>query len=74
MRKPAKLTQKDRVLAYIRTHGSVTRMESAYYIGCFELAARINELEKAGYKFNKKRIKVKTKYGDTISVTKYSLR
>lgn len=74
MRKTVKITQRDRVLDYIKTHGSITRMESAYYIGCFELAARICELEKVGYEFDKRRVKVKTRYGDMISVTKYTLK
>ena len=53
----ARITQKDRVLQYIKKHGSITRLKAANDIGCFELASRIGELEDDGFKFVRTRRK-----------------
>lgn len=45
--------QYERVLEYIRRHGYITRYKAVYELGIFELAARINELELMGYRFDK---------------------
>ena len=68
------MTQRERVLQYIRETGSITRMDAAVEIGCHELASRIGELEAQGYKFTKKTEKGKNRYGDPTHWTRYSLK
>lgn len=67
------ITQADRILQFIQEHGSITRLQAANEIGAFELSARLIELENRGYVFEKERIKVKNRYGDTVKVVRYSL-
>ena len=69
-----KTTQRDRVLQYMKRFGSITRKDAAYHIGCFELAARINKLEKEGWAFNKKREYGKNMFGDPTHWTRYSIK
>ena len=55
-------SQREEVIQYIRKHGSITRLEAAQlYI--FELSARIGELERQGYVFNREDIGGTNKYG-----------
>lgn len=68
-----KVTQRDRVIQYIRENGSITRAEGFSELGIVELPARICELEQRGYIFQRERIKKKNRYGDNISFLKYSL-
>lgn len=68
-----KITQRQRVLQYIKEHGSITRMKAAQMIGCFELASRIGELEAEGYKFKRSIVKSLNRYGDKIHYMKYEL-
>lgn len=68
-----KLTQKERVIGYIRDNGSLTRLEAVTELGIFELAARINELEKKGYSFKKERITFTTKSGNIGRCKRYTL-
>ena len=68
-----KQTQKERVITHIRKHGSLTRLESVEVLGIFELAARINDLEKMGYRFKKETIAFKTKTGATGHCKRYTL-
>lgn len=49
----ARMTQRDRVIQYIKDFGSITRAEAFNELGIVELAARICELERMGYKFEK---------------------
>ena len=43
------MTQCDAILQHLREHGSITPREALDEYGCFRLAARINELRKAGH-------------------------
>jgi hypothetical protein len=42
-------SQKNRILAYIQTHGSITPLEALEHIGSFRLSARIMELKADGH-------------------------
>ena len=68
-----KITQRDRVLQYIKENGSITSYEAFTAIGCTQLAARICELENLGYLFEKERIDTKNRYGDNTHFYKYRL-
>lgn len=68
-----KITQKERILQYIEKKGSITALEAVREIGCTQLSARLCELEKEGYIFNKVTEKSKNRDGDPIHYTRYSL-
>ena len=51
------------VLAYLKKHKSITRME-AYQIGICNLWARIGEI-KVAYKIDGYMVKVRSRYGET---------
>lgn len=71
--KQPKKTQKQAILEYIRTHGSITSMQ-AEGIGCRRLASRICDLKKDGYKIVDEWITVKSRWGKgTAEVKRYSL-
>ena len=70
----ARMTQRDRVIQYIKDFGSITRAEAFNELGIVELAARICELERMGYKFEKKTVYRKNRYGEMIHFTKYTLK
>ena len=66
-------TQKERVVQYLNDFGSITRAEAFTELGIVELPARICELERAGYAFNKETVLAKNRYGDNVCFTKYTL-
>lgn len=70
----ARMTQRDRVIQYIKDFGSITRAEASNELGIVELAARICELERMGYKFEKKTVYRENRYGEMIHFTKYTLK
>lgn len=67
------MRQSDRVLQYLLWHGSMTRLDAAREIGCFELASRIGELEARGVKITRRREKSKNRFGDTVQYVRYAL-
>lgn len=69
----ANVTQRDRVLQYIKENTYITSYEAYKFIGCTQLATRISELKARGYKFRKERIKTKNMYGDNTHYDKYYL-
>lgn len=66
-------TQKEQIVKYMKEHGSITRLDSSCKLFIFELSARIVELEKMGWVFNKARESRKNKYGQTKTFTRYSI-
>lgn len=68
-----KMTQRDRVLQYLGEVGYITALDAVRELGITQLAARIVELEKMGYTFNKVRRTGEGRYGKTHWI-EYSLR
>lgn len=66
-------TQLDAVLNYFIQRGSLTTWEAIERFGCTRLSARVLELEKKGYRFKHDPVKVTTRYGATVTVTRYTL-
>ena len=70
----ARMTQRDRVIQYIKDFGSITRAEAFNELGIVELSARICELERMGYRFDKKTMYRENRYGEMIHFTRYKLK
>jgi hypothetical protein len=51
-----KLTQTEKIIQYIRVHGSITSFESFSKLHITQLAARIFELEREGYIFSRENV------------------
>ena len=66
-------TQRQRVVDYMKSHGSITRLQSCTELFIFELASRIVELERRGWVFDKSRTSVKNCYGETKNFTVYRI-
>lgn len=67
------MTQKERIIAYCKKHGSIDRLSAYEQCGIFELSSRICELEKRGYVFEHKPEDVINRYGEVIGHTRYIL-
>jgi hypothetical protein len=67
------LTQKDRILKYLRDFGSITPLDAMADLGCMRLASRISELEGEGYAIRKEMEKGRNRYGQKTSYARYSL-
>lgn len=68
-----RITQRDRVLQYLKDNAFITSYDAFKKIGCTQLATRISELKDRGYKFRKERVKTQNMYGDTTHYDKYYL-
>lgn len=72
MRK-VKLTQRDKVLSYIRDFGCITTWEAYSELGISQLGARIFELKQRGYEITTKRIYTQNRYGEKTHYDEYRL-
>ena len=68
-----KVTQRDRVLQFIKDFGSITSYQAYTELGCTQLASRISELKERGYVFEKTRIETKNRYGEKTHYDEYRL-
>ena len=67
------MTQCERIMEYIKTHGSITQAEAFNYLGVGRLAARVSDLRNRGTKITTETIKVKNRYGVKTEVARYRL-
>ena len=68
-----KITQKDRILEYIRKFGSISSFEAYTDLGITQLGARIDQLKKEGYEFKTEWEHKKNRYGEDVSFKRYYL-
>lgn len=66
------MTQCERVLAYLKTHDSISPMEAFSELGITKLATRVSELAKDGYVFQKDWSHDKNRFGERVSYMVYS--
>lgn len=67
------MAQRDRILTYMHDEGSITALEAVRELGVLQLSARLVELEKRGYRFNKKQESSLNRYGEKVYYTRYSI-
>ena len=68
-----KMSQKDRVIKYIKDFGSITPAEAFTELGAYRLSAIIYDLKhKDGYNIRTEIQSGKNRYGDTTHYAKYS--
>lgn len=69
-----RVTQKDRVLDFIRKEGNITSLDAIRELGCTRLSAVIFNLKEEGYEFETKFEARKNRWGDTVSFARYSFK
>lgn len=68
-----KVTQKERIVGYIREFGSISSWEAYSDLGITQLGARIDQLKKEGYDFRTEWESKKNRYGEQVSFKRYYL-
>ena len=66
-------TQNEDILWYVGEFSSITPLEAQVELGIMRLAARINELEKRGYRFRHEMVEFKSRHGRIGHYMRYSL-
>lgn len=69
-----KLTQRDKIIAYIKKHGSITPLDALREFSCMRLATRVFELKEDGYKIKTVIEKAKNKNGEPVHYARYFLQ
>ena len=64
--------QNEAILAHIRRHGEIDFLSAANFVGVSQLTARISELRRKGWTFEKKTVTGKNRFGHVFSKTIYS--
>lgn len=69
-----RVTQKDRILQYIRQFGYITSWQAYQDLGIMQLGARIDQLQKEGYEFETEWENKKNRFGEPVSFKRYYLK
>lgn len=65
--------QRERLLDYMKEHGSIDPMQALNELGIYRLSARINELRSDGISISSTPKKVTNRYGEDCRVAEYQL-
>ena len=65
------MTQRERVLEYMKDFGSISSMEAFKDLGVTRLSAVVFDLKKDGHPIQSKKEKVKNRYGETVYFSRY---
>lgn len=68
------MSQKKKILDYMRSHGSITTMEAFSVLRVTRLASRIWDLKKDGHNIVKTMVKGKNSEGETTDYASYSIK
>lgn len=68
-----KITQRQKIINYIREHGSITSLDACRDLGIMQFATRIKELKDEGYKFRTEWESSKNRYNEPVSFKRYYL-
>ena len=68
-----KITQKDRIINYIRQFGSITSKEAYNDLGITQLGARLDQLQRDGFQFVTEWEKGKNRFGEEVTYKRYYL-
>jgi len=68
-----KTAQVERVLAYLKRHGTITENEARGELGVGRLASRIDELRKGGWDIQTEMVKGVNRWGEKVRYGKYTL-
>ena len=65
------MTQCERIIDYIDTHGSITPFEAFSELGITKLATRISELRRGGEKIEKRYVSGFNRWGEKVQYMEY---
>lgn len=68
-----KVSQCDKILTYIREHGSITPLDALREFGCMRLASRMSDLKGRGYNVKSVMESSKNKSGEPVSYARYTI-
>lgn len=67
------MTQEQRLLQYLKDHGSINPLQALQELGIFRLAARVNDLRNSGVAITSRSTKVTNRFGEECRVATYYL-
>lgn len=69
--KERRVSQHERIVAYIANFGSISPLEAFRDLGITKLATRISEMRKDGMQFDQKIETTKNRYGERVRYMRY---
>ena len=68
------MTQCERVIDYMKTHGSISTLEAFNELGITRLASRICDLTRDGYNIERYNDRRKNRFGENVTYKRYRLK
>ena len=68
-----KITQRERIIKYIREFGSISSWEAYSDLGITQFATRVSELKEQGYEFKTEWESKENRYGEPVTFKRYYL-
>ena len=67
------MSQRERVLIYLKTNGSITALDAVKDLGIIDLAGRVRDLRAMGHEIKSVPETVKNRFGEPCRIVRYTL-
>ena len=67
------MSQRERVLIYLKTNGSITALDAMRDLGIIDLAGRVRDLRAMGHDIKSLPMTVKNRFGEPCRIVRYTL-
>ena len=67
------MTQNERIVDYLKKHGSITQAEAMNRLGVFRLAARVADIRRSGVNVIRETEESRNRYGEKVRYARYRL-
>ncbi len=67
------MTQQERILDYLQSGNTLTRLNAWEQLGILEAPARISELRTKGHAIKTKMVIVKNRYGEKVGIAEWAM-
>lgn len=69
----SKPNQNERILAYIKKHGSITQFEAMNQLGVMRLASRVSDMRSKGIPIASRLEEIENRFGEKCRIKRYFL-
>lgn len=73
METKTKMTQCEKILAFMQKFGKISSRDAMNEFGCMRLASRIHDLKRLGYNIESETVTDRNKFGEPVSFKVYWL-
>ena len=67
------MTQNEKIKRHLEIYGTITPLDALREYGCMRLASRVSDLKKSGMNIERRMVREKNRFGETVCFAEYRI-